>query len=361
MRALSTRMLVALVGLSLALTGCELITGSDETAENEGLPEAPDELNLVFGGFEATDEEAAFGDPVLLTEINQGSEDYVNDPVASDGEVLEMEDLPETDLYVLRIAWGQLDEDGKSQVDWSGTASVVSGAIVVRKTILFEPEDEIHRPRPDRRTLSWTSYTDEHMDGLALVIFDPHNFPTAETVVNQFTFETGPFTHTFSMDELAQIDTLITVDDAGNSIHFTGFKREKGPCRAGFTRGQWYRQGWDWGEFRGGWIDEEGELRGHIRGIWGYDEDGRNVLYGKYVDSEGNFMGLLEGTFGRAPTGAPMGAVGGFRGHWYDEDGEPQGVFRGQWKEARGRGPGGYFRAVWGQDCPGFDNGTGPL
>jgi hypothetical protein len=191
------------------------------------------------------------------------------------------------------------------------------------------------------------------MDGIALVLLDPQGDVTAqEAVVNQFSFETDPYSGTFEMHELANLDTLITVDDEGNAIHFTSFKREPGGCQEGFMRGEWIRKGRDWGEFRGGWISLDGELTGHIRGIWGRALDGNNVLYGKYISADGAFEGLLKGTFGAHPTFAVTGALGWFKGRWYDEDGNAQGVFGGRWKEPTTRGRGGYFRGMWGQQCP---------
>ncbi len=348
-------MLVGLVGLSLSLTGCNLISGSDETADNESLPEAPAELNLIFGGYETTDEPIAFGDTKILDDYTDDIEEQVDDEIAEDPEVVRMRNRLQTDVYCLRITWGHLEREGDSPLDWSGSANVITGAMVVRKAILFDAGDYIHRPREDRRLVEWTSYTYDHLDGVALMILDPETLITGEAVVNQFTFQTGPFTRTFAMEELASIDTLITVDDSGNAIHFVGKLREPGFCRIGFTRGEWYRRGFDWGEFRGGWIDEDGDLAGHVQGMWGYDADGRNVMVGKYIDRNGNFLGLLRGTFEAGVASAGEGRHGWMRGHCYDENHEVQGTFRGRWKEPRGRGQHGYFQAVWGMECPQFD------
>jgi len=348
-------MIAGLLGLAMAGTGCNLITGSDETGADTALADAPIELNLAYGGYEPTAEDPGFGDPTILAEFSDDRETYVDDPAVTDPEVLRMRNASHTDVYLLRIAWGHLDEEGKAPLDWSGSAHVLGGALIVRKTILFEPEDYIHRPRPDRRTVEWTSYTYNHMDGVSLMILDPPMLPTGETVLNQFVIETAPFTGAFTMEELAQIDTLITVDEEGNAIHVTGFKREPTPCHLGFMRGEWFRRGLDWGEFRGGWIDEEGRITGHLVGLWGYDADGRNVLYGKYIDTDGNFQGLIRGTFGAGPHGPGQEPQGWMRGHWYDENEQIRGTFRAQWKEARGRGRAGYFRGMWMYDCPALE------
>ncbi|MCK4546311.1 MAG: hypothetical protein KAW17_02625 [Candidatus Eisenbacteria sp.] len=352
MRRIPFTLLIAIVAVALVTPGCDLLTGSDESNSDEPLPVAPSELNLTFGGYEPENEDAGFGDPTILAEFTDDAEQFVDDEIAQDPEVLAMENMPETDVYFLRITWGHLEREGSSEMDWSGSASVINGAIVVRKTILFDAGDYIHRPREDRRTLEWTSYTYDHLDGLSLIVFDPPSILTDDAVLNQFSFETGPYSHTFDIYELANLDTVITVDNDGNAIHFTSVKREPGLCKIGFMRGEWFRRGIDWGEFRGGWIGEDEELRGHIHGIWGYDADGRNVLFGKYVDIDGNFMGLLRGTFGRHPTTSRTDGVGWFRGHWFDKDHEVQGAFAGRWKEPRGRGNNGYFRGIWGRDCP---------
>ena len=126
-------------------------------------------------------------------------------------------------------------------MEWSGTAAVARGALIGSKAILFEEGDYIHRPRPDRLTLEWTSHTYRGYDGLALMIIDPETDPETEVAENEFTFETAPFSQTFTMEELAGIDTVFTVDDEGNAIHFLGRKREPHPCMAGFLRGQWFR------------------------------------------------------------------------------------------------------------------------
>jgi hypothetical protein len=352
MNRIPITLLIALLALGLITTGCNLITGSDESDNDEPLPAAPSELNMIFGGYEPTDEEEGFGDPEILVQYSNDTEQLVDDEMATDPEVVQMEEMPETDVYFLRITWGHLEGEGTTQLDWSGTASVVNGAIVVRKTILFEQSDYIHRPREDRRVVEWTSITYNHLDGVSLIVFDPPSLLTDESVVNQFTIETAPFTHTFEMSELAELDTLITIDDDGNAIHLTGAEREPGFCRMGFMRGEWYYRGADWGEFRGGWISDDGEIAGHVVGIWGYDADGRNVLYGKYVDTDGNFMGLLRGTFGRVPDRDPRRRGGWMHGRWFDEDESPQGAFRGRWQAPTGRGRNGYFQALWGMECP---------
>ncbi len=354
-RSSLTLWLVVLLGFGLMSAGCSLISGSDETADNETLPEAPAELNLTFGGYESTDEPVGFGDTKILDNYTEAMEEDIDDEIAEDPVVVDMLNQPETDVYCLRITWGHLEQEGDSPLDWSGSARVINGAILVRKAILFDAGDYILRPREDRRLVEWTSYTYDHLDGVALMILDPETLPADDAVLNEFTFETGPFTRTFTMAELAGIDTLITVDGDGNAIHFVGKLREPGFCRIGFTRGEWYRRGLDWGEFRGGWIDENGELAGHVQGMWGYDADGRNVLVGKYIDRNGNFLGLLRGTFEAGATPPREGRQGWMRGHCYDESHQVRGTFQGRWKEPRGRGDHGYFQAVWGMECPEFD------
>jgi hypothetical protein len=91
------------------------------------------------------------------------------------------------------------------------------------------------------------------------------------------------------------------------------------------------------GLFVGGVSDEDGELVGHVRGIYGTRSTGDHVLFGKYIALDGTFQGLLRG---RADEGH-------FGGIWADRDGEV-GAFGGVYRESiPGPETGGQFVGRW--------------
>jgi len=85
----------------------------------------------------------------------------------------------------------------------------------------------------------------------------------------------------------------------------------------------------------------QGELHGHLDGIWGINRAGRRVLFGKYIGNDGRFRGLIRGVWGEGRfTAVFVDAEGNYRGGLgghYGTVGSPlpgDGLFGGRWVEA---------------------------
>jgi hypothetical protein len=356
---LSTRALLALFTLPLFLfaMGCGENAPSDAENGNPADDQAGD-LNAEFGGYTASDESPAFGDAELAKLADDG--EPAEDPIADEPGFTAIRDLPSTDVYFLRLAWGILEGDSSNSVttDWSGSLSVTRGAIVAERVLRFEPEDHIVRPRTDRTSLAVVSETRPHWDGLIVTILDPED--AADPAENEITIALGPFQQTFTMSEIATVDTIFDIDAIGNQVAVTGGVVEALPCRGGFLSGIWARTDFENGNFKGRWTTRRGWNEGFLHGNWGVDNEGKRVFFGKYIAEDGRFLGLLRGTWG---VGQGRGD-GWFRGFWCDADGEPIGSLHAVWMhEWHGAGdgpmgqvnrPDGFFHGQWREKCEPF-------
>jgi hypothetical protein len=326
------------------VNGC--IFESVKKINNDNTQAQVPNLEDEFGGYKVTDEVPGFGDPEILDEFGEDQE--VADLLSQDPQIASDMGNPAIDVYFLRITWGMLEGDSSAVnvIDWSGSATINQGTLVLLKTIRFEPEDYIHRPRPDRQTLEWTSYTRPHFDGICIAIVIPPN--DTSSAEGSFTFITSPFTGTFSFSELESIDVVYSVDAYGNEISFVGHKKQLTPCGGGFLEGRWIPTQPDQGKFFGKWINQDGILAGHLKGHWGIKKNGEKVLFGKYISIGGEFKGLLRGRWGFEGDGEG----GWFFGHWHDRHHRPQGIFKGHWRAGDEVNRKGFFNGVWRRICP---------
>ncbi len=309
--------------------------------------EVPD-LEDEFGGYKPTDEAPAFGDPEILNDFGEDQE--VEDLLSTDPQVArDMEDSLVV-VYFLRITWGRLEWDttASSVIDWSGKAQIDKGTLVLLRTIRFEPGDFIHRPRPDRKTLEWTSYTRPHFDGIYIAIVVPPNHADSIDTEGSFTFTTTPFSRTFSFSELDSINVIYQVDGEGNEIAFVGCKKQLVPCGNGFLDGRWIQTAPHRGVFKGRWINRDGSLAGHLKGHWGIRHNGEKVFFGKYVSFNGAFRGLLKGRWGYSDNQAR----GWFVGEWFDRNHQAKGVLKGHWRAGEQMRRKGFFEGEWRRFCP---------
>lgn len=326
------------------VNGC--IFESVKTINNDNTQAQVPNLEDEFGGYKVTDEASGFGDSEILNEFGEDQE--VSDPLSQDPQILsDMEDSI-VDVYFLRITWGMLDGDTSAVnvVDWSGSATVTKGALVLLRSIRFEPGDYIHRPRLDRQTLEWTSYTKTHFDGICIAIVVPPD--ESNTAEGSLTFTTTPFTRTFSYSELESINVVYPVDEYGNEISFVGHKKQVVPCGGGFLEGRWITQGPNHGKFLGKWINQDGALSGHLKGHWGIRKNGERVFFGKYISTDGKFKGLLKGRWGYEENEGK----GWFFGYWHDRHHRAAGILKGHWRAGNEVGQKGFFQGTWRRFCP---------
>ncbi len=349
----------------LILAGCSKDSPVTPTADTVG----------DVGGYTATDEAPAFGDPDLIAAA-EGEVEYT-DPVATTPPVQTLLGDPEAGFYHLRAVWGRLRYDSTvvTPTDWAGSVTISRGAALIRRVIRFEPATDSILPRTDRRLIEWASTTTVHNDGIAVDLLIPPAGPIFDTTITTIidtltgdtteiidvdtlrpepvtvTFEAGRFSRTFSLDELASLDTIISFSDS-NGLALNGFKVDRIACPRGFLTGFWGYDSTGQGVFRGMWISKHGLIDGYLHGTFGEDSTGNKEFYGKWIDAGGHFEGFLHGLWGNHPnahadstairraggwfTGLILDAnrtsIGAVAGHFRSSEGNPPGFFQGRWK-----------------------------
>jgi hypothetical protein len=371
-RAAMRRILLAIsiIALFALAYGCQwLDTGTAPEAANS---EQIMDLDSPTGGFTFTDEEPAFGEDELFDPMF--NEIAVDDSTADSTQVKELIRHRNVKIFRLRSIWGHLISTYEDTlethnteycpVDWSGMMKLEGGAILIERIIAFDKGDCV--TREDVGTISWTSLTGPHIDGLQVMLVVPWGpeDSTEAYVEPKLLFETGPFSRTFSLEELASLSLIEPVDRCGNGISINAHIMPA-YCPYGFLAGAWKNVPPDTiaaadtndtekiilGVYRGIWISERGTPGGYLKGVFGVNSLGDQVFFGKYVDMTGRFKGILKGTYGTCPvlTDTAEYPYGFFRGVWINEDRVTAGGLKGHWVT---REPGfGYFHGVWGQFC----------
>lgn len=344
MKKMFSRFCVSALAATLIFSAC---SSSDQLADASQSVEddAKLSLNEEFGGFESSDEQVAFGEADLLSDFpeDQDTDDsYMADPVVMDA--LDFSTDQPTDsngvkAYFLRITYGLLagDSSATEVLDWSGSAEVDKGTLVVLKTIRFEGNDFINRPRESRQQLSFTSQTKQHFDGLLLAIIDNDSTDTE----GAFTFTAGGYSKTLMFSELDSLEMLEAVGALGHEVSITARSKEVSAFEGGFVAGRWIRTDANGGVFRGRWISSVGTSAGHVKGIWGIDRSGRKVFKGKYISLNGHFRGLIAGEWesDRNDNG------GSFRGRVVNRNRQTIGSIHGKYKTGQAGDRRGFFHA----------------
>jgi len=344
-------MLVAALLLSWMI-GC-----SSSSVDTSGSTD----LSEQFGGYTADDEQVAFGDNALLDDA-AAEEDY-NDAMAAVPAVDSLIEDPDAGYYHLRIIWGNMLCDSTpvsyiTPTDWSGSLTISRGATILRRVIRFEYGQDYIVPRTEPAAIAWVSQTSIHNDGIGvdlyvrtpqaqidttyivdslldttIVVIDTTT-PDMEPVT--VTFAAGPYTNTFTMDQIAALDTVIAID-ANNSVAFCGFRFDHVPCGRGFMAGHWgYDDGGN-GIFRGMWLNTVGYTVGYYDGTWAVDTLGVKSFVGKWIHADGSFGGFLRGQWDYHPgyhanQNALRRAGGWYWGEIYDANGDPIGLMKGNYR-----------------------------
>lgn len=343
-------------------------------------PGASENLNLEdeFGGYTALTENPGFGDPELVDEA--ASDTVYNDEILTSPEVGAVISCPRTDYYHLRAVWGRLRYDSAvtEVTDWTGSLSVSRGVEVIRRVIRFEPgQDYIVRPRTDPKLIEWVSKTTVHNDGIAVDIFVPPTFDTTEVVeVDSLgdtsyvividtsysatvSFETGPYSRTFELEEIKSLDTVVYLDDS-NAIAFHAFELHHYPCPRGFLAGRWGFDENGEGRFRGVWWSKrpnffDWHISGYLKGHFGKNNSGAKVFFGKWISRNGEFKGFLKGTYGHLPRPEVTDATrkhahGWFTGKIFNANRIEIGVLKGRYRSAPWH-KNGFFQGRWKLHC----------
>ena len=358
--------------LLLLAIGC-----SNKNVEPELLIDEPN-LTDEFGGYSTASESPGFGDDQLLDEA-YASDDEFDDPMLSDQAVTELTSDPQAGLYHLRIVWGQLrfDSGMTSPTDWSGSLSISRGAEIIRRVINFELGQDYIVPRTDRKLIEWVSQTTVHNDGIAVDLLVPPVKPLLDTTEVETTdsagntviivvvdttwpetepvtisFNTGPYSRTFDLDELVSLDTIVFLEDS-NAVAFHALKLDRLPCPRGFLAGHWAFADSTSGLFRGVWLNRAGLVVGYTRGHFGQRENGEKVFFGKWVSREGRFSGFIKGHWAFSDISVTVDGSaetsGFFRGQIFSEDRLHIGYLAGHFgsPESENDTAGGFFQGRW--------------
>lgn len=382
-----------LLPLLMILLAALWMSGCSENPTNLG---ETDPANLVdeFGGYRATSEQPGFGDDELLADDELEVE--VNDPLLGSPEITALTSDPESGLFHLRIVWGQipLDTTATDPIDWSGSLTITRGAEIVRRLIRFEEGQDYLVERTERKLIEWVSQTTIHNDGIAVDLFVPppilildstevvdindEGDTTITWVVDTLdpepvmvTFETGPYSRTFTLAELAALDTIVELDN-GAKVAFHALQVFRVPCPGGFVIGGWGYDDQGQGRFRGRWMSERGDIIGWLNGHFGQNEEEQNVLFGKWINRNGDCEGFMRGTYSRMRhhmdgDRGDMFAGGEFHARLFDAERNPIGVMHGRYQSAPERA-GGFFQGRWRLDCSqerdgrfNYDDGFDPM
>jgi hypothetical protein len=342
--------------MSLALSALFILFGGC-SKDNPVVPATSDALNLTaqFGGYTATDEPVAFGDPEIQSIMAQ--DPPCEDSLFVGGEADSLCRMSGVTVYALAIRWGmlKLDSTVTQTTDWSGSLTLTHGFIHVVRTIQFEEgQDHIVDPRPNRQALEWVSFTSKSFDGLMLAIIVPTTPPDSDWSNNQLSFQTGPYSRTFTLSELDHFNEIIDVGTEGNQVAFNAINLTADSCGAGQLEGRWVlNPSRENGHFLGKWMTDDGLVLGYLRGHFGARSDSGKVFFGKYIGLEGLFRGLIRGTWGFDPNDSTKGW---FDGIWAGRAGTALGQLQGQW----GSAPPDSTAAISGDyDGNGYMNGHG--
>jgi hypothetical protein len=321
-----------------------------------------------------------FGDAYFLSFLS-GDEDVeiTGDPLATDARLCDLEKRPEAEVMFVRVLWGNMRrgpdaadvQTERLVTDWTGSARISDGLLIPLRTIRFEPRDYLVPPwrqgDPSRQKVEWVSHTGPGRDGVLLKIVVPSASDTTLRAVrastngdgltadDTFSFDTEPLQVSFPLETIADLDTLIMVDDT-NGVSFVGFDRDdlSDICPRGYMAGAWIRVANDersGGFFRAKWVGALGHLKGHVRGRWGVNSEGEKVFVGKIIGRNGSYLGHMRGNW--EGNGAGQGL---FAGRWEihrpgQQERQLMGAVRGKWVVCDRLVHGGFLRGIWKANC----------
>jgi hypothetical protein len=318
---------------------CAVETPSDSTQVTSNLEQTD-------GGYTTADEAPMFGAEAEFDTAAIETDTPVTDVMASDPTVTSLDAAGPTavDGRDVVLLWGRIPGDplAKDGRDWSGTLTMSSGAIVVKRTIAFEQNDHL-LPRTTPGSVAFVSYTRPYADGLALRVLSPLT-PAATPEILTYT-STPPagstipsVSYQFDLAQLAAGPIVVDAGDGFKMIAVAQHKHDNDGCVGGFMRGRFHALTANVGVYHGLVLNRLGEPVGHIRGIYGHRKNGDAVMFGKFIDRQGKFMGVLAGTYGSGELAA----------HWKEVGDEDHGRIHGKYFESSAA-DGGVFVARWAQ------------
>ena len=341
---MARRVRLSLASLSLLGASSLLVLACSGQKATSGNGVSSAALDSANGGLSpATKEAPAFGDatvealPVMDATLAQQVDP--TDPTVT------MAATPGATAYRIALVWGHLpaphdatsvDPDPQLE-DWTGSVSVAVGTIGLKRTIAFDANDSID-PRTNAQTLGFISHTLPYVDGLLLRVV----IPAGATPTVAFT--TKALSTTIDLSALAQgVGGVQRLADDVEGLAWVGFPEDG--CARGFVHGRWVKDAPALGRLVGAVSDGDGELLGHVRGLWGHaPKRDADVWFAKYIDTDGDAKGLALGKYGDGTFDGVWGAkdetdtvsVGTTEGFYSDgyERGDGRGVWLGRWSAA---------------------------
>ena len=366
---MTTRILRLAATAAVSMAVCAWLAGCAEDPGSPGSDPAAGnslqqlDLDQPYGGLAYTDEPAAFGDAALQSDAQaelSAQADLEDDEPSMAAQFADVHALltrPDLRRTYVRIVWGALEGDrdtteaGVAPLDWAGGLAVSDGALIVKRTILFERRVQGDQllPRDNRQQVQWISHTGRHIDGILVCVAS--KLDSLGELHGTLTFQTPQLTRSFDIAQLDDLDETVLTDDQGNGVHFSAVTRDPIACPSGFMAGRWFEAGEaPGGFFRGLWLSEAGRVRGFVMGRYGVNAAGKHVFAGKLIALDGRIRGLCEGTY--APNGD---GTGNYEGHWANRAGTRLGVMGGQYKTrpapAMERPAMGFFQGRWHELC----------
>jgi hypothetical protein len=324
--------------LALLLASSAAACVDPGAASSDSTSQVTSNLELANGGETTADEAPMFGDELAFDNASIESDAQVTDPMATDASVTALASSTTAVSRRVLVMWGRMPADPNGTARrWSGSLALSRGALIVNRTVGFEPATDRLLPRTARESVAFDSVTRPASDGLALRVIDPDPSAGALTL----TYVSAPaagsaipsVTYSFDLEQLASGPISIDAGDGNRMIAIALPDRDG--CEHGFMRGRWHALSANLGVYRGVVLDADGAPIGHVRGIYGQRRNGDKVMFGKFIVRDGQFKGVLAGTY----------ANGDFDARWIARDGD-HGHAEGKYVESADARGGG-FVARW--------------
>jgi hypothetical protein len=341
MKTMLTRARYAAI-LSSAVACAAVGCNGNAPANDDEVAQITAALEMEDGGLGTQDEAPQFGEAAAFAKVDAHAvEAPVADPIAASEPAKAIMAAPAALRIRATVLWGQIPVDPGLEtkvIDWSGKISVNRGALLVRRSIAFEPKTDAVLPRNDIQTVAFTSKTLPAHDGLRLEIIDPtpaNGEPLALSYENAHGVK-------FSVPVAALLDGPKTkvVDAQGDRVVAMAHLMPPVACELGTLGGHWHPlldgpKGV--GRLAGIVRNDDGDPIGHMKGIYGHRKNGDEVFFGKYIDAQGHFRGLFKGRYDH----------GRFLGRWVVTSGD-HGFLGGEYVEdAPGDAIGGHYMGRW--------------
>ncbi|MHC4660797.1 MAG: hypothetical protein ACYS8W_03825 [Planctomycetota bacterium] len=287
----------------------------------------PDPTTLDWGGFEPTDEDAAFANKhsTAGSLTNEEGVPVIDDWILTNADYLSYSSDPAREEYILRVDWGRLVEvdNATGGLKFDGSLSTTRGVVMIERAYKFDTNDVPLLPRTSAQEVAWESNTGGNWDGLQFLIITKPDSPYEQTIL---TIRTQEYLRNITLAELKAFNVTEWADLDSNMISLHGTKVRKDEYSDGLVSGYWEE-----GEIVGRTFAKDGIVDIKFKCTYETSETYGPVFFGKMVDDAGAFKGLIRGTWCYLPY--TTGPCGWFLGVFTDENMEIVGIIGGHFIE----------------------------